>query len=81
MQLGLASEKFLRSIECCYFNFAGIRIHSGNKPQDTEGCILVGQTESKDLIGSSGAAFGPLFQKFQNALKTERVFVEIREQR
>lgn len=62
-------------------NFEGIRIHSGNKPEDTEGCILVGQTESEDFIGSSRAAFAPLFAKIQDALKSEKVFIEITEQR
>ena len=55
------------------------RIHSGNKPEDMERCILVGQTESKDFIGSSVAAFGPLFRTIQHALKTERGFIEITE--
>src|SRR5262245_62159357 len=53
-------------------NFEGVRIHSGNKPEDTEGCILVGQTKADDFIGSSRAAFTPLFQKIQDALKTEK---------
>jgi hypothetical protein len=34
-----------------------IEIHPGNNAEDTEGCLLVGQTESKDWIGSSRVAF------------------------
>jgi hypothetical protein len=61
-------------------NFEGVRIHSGNKPEDTEGCILVGQTKAEDFVGGSRAAFAPLFQKIQDAVKTEKVFIEITEE-
>lgn len=47
--------------------FSGIRIHIGNKPEDTEGCILVGQSFTTDWIGSSGKAFDALFAKMQAA--------------
>ena len=47
-------------------NFEGIRIHSGNTNHDTEGCILVGLTRSKDFIGQSRKAFNKLFKKMQN---------------
>ena len=49
-------------------NFEGVRIHSGNRAEDTEGCILVGQTQGQDFIGSSRLAFAPLFQKIQDAI-------------
>jgi hypothetical protein len=62
-------------------NFEGVRIHPGNTPDDTEGCILVGQTEAEDFIGSSKLAFAPLFGKIQDAIKSEKVFIEITEQR
>ncbi len=48
-------------------NFEGVRIHSGNTNHDTEGCILVGQTRSKDFIGKSRKAFDNLFKKMQKA--------------
>jgi len=47
--------------------FEGVRIHSGNTNHDTEGCILVGQTKSKNFIGKSRKAFNALFKKMQVA--------------
>ncbi len=58
-------------------NFAGIRIHPGNKAADTEGCILVGTTQGKDFIGNSRVAFKALFDKLQTAMKKEKVFIEV----
>lgn len=46
-------------------NYEGVRIHSGNKAEDTEGCILVGQTKSTDFIGNSRVAFDALFKKLK----------------
>lgn len=47
--------------------FAGIRIHPGNTDKDTEGCILVGTSRSKDFVGNSRVAFDALFKKMQAA--------------
>jgi len=48
-------------------NFEGIRIHPGNTNHDTEGCILVGVTRSKDFIGQSRKAFNSLFKKMKDS--------------
>jgi GH24 family phage-related lysozyme (muramidase) len=58
--------------------FSGIRIHPGNSPRDTEGCLLPGRTKAVDFVGESRAAFNALFAKIQaarNAGKT--VTIEI----
>jgi hypothetical protein len=47
--------------------FSGIRIHPGNKAEDTEGCILVGNTAGEDFIGNSRIAFNALFEKMRKA--------------
>lgn len=58
--------------------FSGIRIHSGNCCEDTEGCILVGLTKGTDYVGKSRLAFDDVFEKIQEAIsKNEDVFIEI----
>src|ERR1700693_2923546 len=47
-----------------------IRIHWGNTAKDTEGCILVGQTDSTDFIGDSRKAFEALYPKIETALNS-----------
>lgn len=44
-------------------NFTGVRIHSGNTVEDTEGCILVGTERIGDMIGHSREAYTNLFVK------------------
>lgn len=48
-------------------NFEGVRIHTGNNPEDTEGCILVGNTKDVDWIGQSKLAFDSLFHKMKQS--------------
>src|SRR5947207_2810219 len=47
--------------------FEGIRIHPGNKPADTEGCLLPGKTRMIDFVSQSREAFNSLFEKLQDA--------------
>lgn len=56
-------------------NFRGVRIHSGNHKNNTEGCILVGQTRGVDFIGKSRAAYRQLFAKLQT-FKTITIEIE-----
>ena len=48
--------------------FDGIRIHSGNTAEDTEGCILVGERRIDDnTLGDSHAAFMALMALLESA--------------
>ncbi len=49
--------------------FEGVRIHPGNRPEDTEGCILPGLMRLPKSVGQSVLAFNPLFEKIKNALE------------
>jgi len=46
-------------------NFSGVRIHAGNYPSHTEGCLLVGMTRGVDSIFSSKGAFEALMAKLR----------------
>lgn len=58
-------------------SFKGIRIHSGNKPEDTDGCILVGNTTSKDFIGESRLAFADIMLKLEIASIKEKIYITV----
>ncbi len=58
--------------------YSGVRIHSGNKPEDTEGCILVGRTRAADFIGQSRAAYASLFAGIKDAEQRGRVTLTVR---
>lgn len=58
--------------------FSGVRIHPGNTAADTEGCILVGQSQTPTSVGQSRAAFNILFPKIQDAInRGEKVVISI----
>lgn len=58
--------------------FEGIRIHPGNSPANTEGCLLPGRTCGPDWVGESRLAFEPLFEKIEQALDNgEDVWITI----
>ena len=46
--------------------FEGIRIHAGNRAEDTEGCILVGAIKGNGVIYSSRIALKKLLEKMRN---------------
>lgn len=59
-------------------NFSGVRIHPGNTPADTEGCLLVGFDRHPKGVGRSRDAFGPLFARLNAAHAAgEDVTIEI----
>lgn len=58
-------------------NYAGVRIHSGNKAEDTEGCLILGTTRGLDFIGGSRDAIAKFYPKLEAALKVEKVYLTI----
>lgn len=58
--------------------FDGIRIHSGNKPQDTEGCLLPGFNKVKGQVIDSRVTTDKLIAQIQQALnKGEKITITI----
>lgn len=58
-------------------NFDGVRVHAGNKPEDTEGCLLLGTTRGQDFIGGSRDAIAKFYPKLEAALKVGKVTITI----
>jgi len=48
--------------------FTGCRVHSGNRPEDTEGCILIGSYDGTDDFISGGISKG-IFEMFMILLR------------
>jgi hypothetical protein len=61
--------------------YTGVRIHKGNKVEDTHGCLLTGTRSSTtpDVLagGSSTIAYDKLFKVLDKELKVGKVFIEI----
>ena len=58
--------------------FTGVRIHAGNGPDDTEGCILVGSSYKTDWVSNSRATFNKLFELIESSIdRGDKVTVEI----
>jgi hypothetical protein len=58
-------------------NYEGVRIHPGNYAKDTDGCILVGSVKGVNMIGNSKAAYERLLTLLKQAIKKEKIFLEI----
>jgi hypothetical protein len=61
--------------------FDSIMIHWGNKPDDTEGCLLIGTKENHDFIEGSIVAFNAFLPQLLGAFdRGEEVWIEIRKE-
>ncbi len=56
--------------------YEGVRIHSGNKPEDTWGCILVGNNKVKGQVIDSRNTYNALYKRFQQ--NKGEVLIEIK---
>lgn len=64
-------------------DYAGVRIHSGNVPSDTAGCLLpgldIGELGGKVAVTHSREAFEMIFKKMQDAeTKGETITIELK---
>lgn len=60
-------------------NYEGIRIHSGNDADDTEGCLIPGKGRLEDKVFNSKVAVAALQNKIQDALnRKEEVWITIK---
>lgn len=57
--------------------FDGVRIHSGNTSEDTEGCILLGMRRGVDVIYDSRKAFDLVFPEIQKRVATGKLYLSI----
>lgn len=55
--------------------YEGIRIHIGNKPADTHGCLLPARKKAKNFVSESTIAFNQLNDKINNAIKKGEIVI------
>lgn len=58
--------------------YSGIRIHSGNTPKDTEGCLLVGQNKMIGKVINSKDTFNKLFKILQERSSKGKIYITIK---
>lgn len=58
--------------------FSGIRIHSGNTHNDTEGCLLVGINNVVGKVTNSRETFNKLFKLLQEKANKGKIYITIK---
>jgi hypothetical protein len=58
-------------------NFTAVRLHAGNGPDNTEGCILIGLEHDDERIWNCSGAVSELTFRIRNATTTGKVFIEV----
>lgn len=59
-------------------HYKGIRIHTGNKAENSSGCLLPGTERLKDWVSNSKDAFTAIYKAIESALdRGEEVWIEI----
>jgi len=59
-------------------SWAGIRIHAGNKAEDTEGCLLMGKARAENMVTRSREACDEMLKMIEAAIaKGEKVTLTI----
>lgn len=58
-------------------NYEGVRIHSGNTAADTEGCILIGITRTKDGVAGSRMAMEAFMPQLNYGLLRGDVWLSV----
>ncbi len=73
------SERFRRPLPLLLGvpDYTGIRIHTGNCDQNTDGCLLPGLDRRPDWVTESHRAFGLLFIEIEAALRKEKVWLTL----
>lgn len=63
---------------CKVYGYDGVRIHKGNKPEDTDGCLLPGMKAADDMVLASGTAYDVLYAKIKETRDAgNRVWITI----
>lgn len=59
--------------------YEGVRIHPGNKPEDTEGCLLPGQEcATENFVACSNLEFNQLMVKINKANKAgQKIYIDV----
>ena len=59
-------------------SFEGIRIHSGNSSDHTEGCLLLGQNKKVGMVLNSRATINKFYPIIKEACSKGKVTIEIK---